>query len=154
MSTIIFNNFSFKNIIGLLLSLMLIIKDFLQVDKLLILSFQCKIGRVWKHMYLCRSSWCSPSHSYMCKYYISSAQDRISIIKYPFLFSIPIIYFFFGLKTINSVLNYISCFIIYKTVILKKNCYFVILKKNKRKIILYTYIYICYFFCFNLKISY
>lgn len=46
LSTIIFNNFSFKNIIGLLLSLMLIIKDLLQVDKLLILSFQCKIGRV------------------------------------------------------------------------------------------------------------
>lgn len=69
-------------------------KRFLQVDKLLILSFQCKIGRVWKHMYLCRSSWCSPSHSYMCKYYISSAQDRIPIIKYPFLFSIPIFFFF------------------------------------------------------------
>lgn len=72
LSTIIFNNFSFKNIIGLLLSLMLIIKDLLQVDKLLILSFQCKIGRVWKHMYLCRSSWCSPSHSYMCKYILCS----------------------------------------------------------------------------------
>lgn len=149
MSTIIFNNFSFKNIIGLLLSLMLIIKDFLQVDKLLILSFQCKIGRVWKHMYLCRSSWCSPSHSYMCKYYISSAQDRISIIKYPFLFSIPIIYLFifFGLKTIKCFKLYFLLYYIYikiyKTVILKKNCYFVILKKNKRKIILYTYIYIC-----------
>lgn len=149
MSTIIFNNFSFKNIIGLLLSLMLIIKDFLQVDKLLILSFQCKIGRVWKHMYLCRSSWCSPSHSYMCKYYISSAQDRISIIKYPFLFSIPIIYlFFFWIKNNKQCfklyfLLYYIYIKIYKTVILKKNCYFVILKKNKRKIILYTYIYIC-----------